>query len=386
MGISSFFAKYDSADASENADAAVRDVKNQMAGLKPAQVLYFAAKNYAPDRLAAAMRDAFPGAVTFGCASSGEIVNANMMTGALAVMAFEQDAFEFFDIAVLRRLGPDGKPADPAKQVEEAFAQFEAKLGRSIASLESEYDKYVGLTFADGLPYYLEPILDRVGDLTSVPFIGGIAGDDGAFAFTPVFYDGKSYTDAVVLALVKPKRKFTIVKTQGLALLDTVFTITGAVEEKRLVTHLDGRPAATVYSEAIGVPEEEMDFAGAFFDWPFGLMVGDEPFLRVAVERLPDSSLRFLNSLKEGMRLKLARTADIVDTTRKSLEELRGRLGTISAMLHINCMSRHYDLMKAGEDAEFGALFAGYPNTGFASQGEVYIAIANATSTMLVFA
>ena len=69
-----------------------------------------------------------------------------------------------------------------------------------------------------------------------------------------------------------------------------------------------------------------------------------------------------------------------------ALEEVRGKLGSISAIFHINCMSRHQDLQKAGEWEVFGNLFTGYPNAGFASQGEVYIAIANCTSTMLVFA
>ncbi len=387
MSISSHIAQYTTADPVRNAELAVGEIKKQIdaANANPAQIAFFAHKSYDPKRAAACMREAFPNAVTFGCASSGEIHKETVTRGAFVAMAFPPETFERFDIAVLERFDPAGNPNNPRRQVEDAFSRFEATLGRSMDSLE--FDQYVGLAFADGLQYYVEPVLEAVGDLTSVSFIGGIAGDDGAFAHTPVFLNGNAYTDAVVLGIAKPSGKFALLKTEGLKILDKTFVVTGSDEEKRLVTHLDGRPAAVVLSEIIGVPPEKMDFNGTFVDWPFGLMAGEEPFLRVALERMPDDSLRFLNSVKEGMRLKLGQMVDIVESTRRSLEEMRERLGGISAIFHINCMSRQDDLIKQGKTEAFGALFkGGYPHTAFSSQGEIYIAIANETSIMLVFA
>ncbi len=384
MGISSHTVRHDSPDPVKNAEAAALDLKTQLAGREPAQLIFFAAGCYDPARIASAVQEAFPKTITFGCSTSGEIVDGALATGTVAAMAFDAGAFDFFDITLMHRLDASGKPNDPRQQVMDAFSRFGEKLGRPVGSLE--HDKYVGLAFADGIPYYIEPVLETTGDLTDVPFIGGIAGDDGKFAYTPLFFRGEMHTDAVILGLVKPAGRFCLVKTEGLEVLDRTFTVTGADEANRLVTHLDGRPAAAVYSEAIGVPEEGMDFENTFAKWPLSLMVGNEPYLRIAVERMPDSSLRFLNAVKEGMRLKLSRVADIVDTTRASMEEAKARLGSISALLHINCMSRHHELVGAGKCDAFGALFKGYPNAGFSSHGEFFIAIANQTSTMLVFA
>ncbi len=386
MPISSHSAQHDTGDPVRNAELAVADIKKHIdaAGAPPAHIAFFAHKSYEPKRAAALMRDAFPNAVTFGCASSGEICGVTMTRGAFVAMAFPPGVFEQFDITVLERLDKAGKPGNPRHQVEEAFRRFETTLGKPVALLD--FDEYVGLAFADGVPYYVEPVLEAAGDLTSVSFIGGIAGDDGAFAYTPVFLNGVAYTDAVVLGIAKPAGKFALVKTQGLEILDKTFVVTGSDEEKRLVTHLDGMPAATALSEVIGVPEEKMDFNGTFVDWPFGLMAGEDPFLRVALERLPDNSLRFINSVKEGMRLKLGKMTDIVESTEKSLNEVRERLGGISAIFHINCMSRQDDLIKQGKTEAFGALFGGIPHAAFSSQGEIYIAIANETSIMLVFA
>ncbi len=50
---------------------------------------------------------------------------------------------------------------------------------------------------------------------------------------------------------------------------------------------------------------------------------GDMPFLRMATEELPDGSLRFLNAVKEGMRLNVGRPADIVETTRMLMERVK---------------------------------------------------------------
>lgn len=385
MGISTYFSQHDSGDSVRNAEQAVADIKARAAGAKPAQIIYFADGSYDPARLAAAMREAFPDAVSFGCASGGEIIDGELVAHSVVAMFFGADVFEFFDIAVLHRLDANGAPNSPEKQVDEVFARFEEKIGKPACAFE--HDKYVGIAFADGLRYYTEPVLERAGDLTGVPFIGGIAGDDGVFAFTPVFFNGEMFTDAVVLALAKPSGRFALVKTEGLEILDKTFVVTGADEPNRLVTHLDGVPAAEAYSAATGMPVETMnDFASTFSKWPFGLMAGDEPYLRVAVERLPDGSLRFLNAVKEGMRLKLARPADILDHTREAMAAVREKLGSISALLHINCISRRHELERLGQCEAFGKLFAGYPSAGFSSHGEFFIAIANQTSTMLVFA
>ncbi len=385
MGISTYRAQFDSPSAVMKAEQAARDLKNQMAGANPAQIIYFVDSGYDPQRMAAAMREAFPDTACVGCSTGHEIFNGKFAERAVVAMAFDADVFEFFDHAVISRLDADGKPNDPAKQVEEVFARFSAKLGRPMADLE--HDKYVGIALADGRNYYIEPVLERAGDLTSVTFVGGAASDGGHFAFTPLLCDGGMHNDAVILVLAKPRGRFSLVKTEGLDLQEGIFTVTGADEEKRLVTHLDGRPAADVYREAIGIAGNDgIDLFGVLDQWPFGLMAGDMPFLRVVVEVLPDGALRFLNSVKEGMRFKIGRPTDIVDSTRASMEKVRAELGSISALLHFSCLSRLFVLRKQGRDVDFENLFTGYPSIGFFSHGEFFIAIANITSTMLVFA
>ena len=391
MGITSYSTRFNSEDKVRNAELAAEDLRKQAAGLKPAQVIFFASIDYDPVRIAAAMRDAFPGAVTLGCSTSGELIDGKLIGGSVVAMLFDADAFDFFDVDVLHRLDASGQRNDPRKLVSDAFAKFGEKLGRPVGALE--HDKYVGLAFADGRHYFSEPVLEAVGDMTDVPFVGGMSGDDGKFAYTPLFCNGEMHVDVIILALAKPKGKFRLVKTMGLDILERTLVVTGADEENRLLTHFDGVPAAKAYREsmaeiagdALVEPEAEMTFAGTFSKWPLALMVGDEPYLRVAMEVKPDGSLVVLNAVKEGMRFKQSRMADIVDTTAADMKKVREDLGSISAILHINCISRHGKILEEGKVEEFAKLFAGYPSVGFSSHGEIYIAIANQTSTMLVF-
>ncbi|MDR1521169.1 MAG: FIST C-terminal domain-containing protein, partial [Planctomycetota bacterium] len=210
--------------------------------------------------------------------------------------------------------------------------------------------------------------------------------DDARFLDTPVYLDGRAVNDAALLLLLAPSGKFGLLKTQGLDISSTVFTVTKADETNRVVREFDGRPAAKVYAEAIGMEPDALSLENTGSLWPLALMVGDEPFLRVAAGGTPDGGLQFLHSVGEGMRLKLSRTTDIVESTALALAAKRKELGGISGILHFNCLSRQNILEAEGKADEFGRLFRGFPHAGLASHGEIYIAVANYTSTMLLFA
>ncbi|MDR3077287.1 MAG: FIST C-terminal domain-containing protein [Planctomycetota bacterium] len=381
MELLSTYATFNSGDAKKNAVDAATKIKRDFSVFKPAQVVFFAPDNYHAGRLAAEMRDAFPDAVTFGCSSGGEIANGMMLKNSVAAMAFGQYIFEFFDLVAIPRLGPDSRSLDHARQVDEAFARFASSL--KVPSLgHLDYTQYFGFAFADGRHYFVEPILERAGDLTGVRFVGGIAGDGIKNRYTPVFLNGQAIPDAIILGLAKPRVKFSLLKTQGMKVPNDSFVITKANE--RVIYELDNQPAASVYAKAVGVSENEFSLMNTFARYPLGVMVGEEPYLRVVMDSLPDGSLCFSHALREGTRIKICELSPIVSSTAAALEEQKRELGGIGGILHINCALRHLVLEEKNELEVFGGLFRGFPNVGFASHGEIFIAIANFTSTMLV--
>lgn len=369
MGMIATHARCADADKIRNSENAAAKIKGDFRGLSPAQVLFFAGDNYDFEKLAVLMRDAFPGAITFGCSSSGEMADGVLYKGVVAAMAFESDIFERFEIAPVFRLDGDGVALDPRAAVDRILDDWERKLGKSM--LDLDFAEYVGIALADGNHYFPEPVLERIGERTNVIFTGAVASDEGRFVFSPVFFDGRVLSDAMLISIAKPRRPFMVLKTQGMKLTDHVFTVTRADAEGRAVLELDGRPAAEVVSEAIGKPVDALHFGDVFKLWSFALMVNNEPLLRYARGAMPCGGIELGYAVKEGMRLALGTTDDIVATTAAVLADAREKLGGFTGMLHFNCLMRQTELESRGELEKFGALFRGYPSVGFASHGEI---------------
>jgi hypothetical protein len=349
---------------------AVADLRAQLQECEPTLVLFFASPVYPPERIAAAMAEGFPGAVTFGCSTAGEIVTGRMLTHSLVAMAFGSDAIRSARVEVIHDLD---RPAY------DAFAAFERHFGTPMDEMDPS--RYVGLLLIDGLSRKEELIMDRIGDLTNVNFIGGSAGDDLRFVATQVYANGESHEHAAVVALLEPTVPFSFVKTQSFTPLPVTLTVTRANEEEREVIEFNGKPAAVAYAEALGVPVAEA--GGRLLANPVGLVFEGEPFVR-SPKRITGGSMVFYCAVKEGMELSLLQSTDIISDTARSLENNKTEFGEPSAIINFNCILRTLELREKGLTEQYGKLFSDVPTVGFSTYGEQFIGHLNQTATMLV--
>ncbi|MDN7025836.1 hypothetical protein FGU65_13260 [Methanoculleus sp. FWC-SCC1] len=352
---------------------AVNDLKQQCGDFEPKMLLFFASSRYEPEALAGAMKDAFGDLPVFGCTTAGEIGNGSMLKESIVAMALGDRIVEDLKVGIVRDL------SDP-DAIRSVFSDFESYYGKPVAELD--FTEYVGVILIDGLSGAEERTMDRIGDLTNVLFVGGSAGDDLGFRATYVFADGEAYTNAAVLALLKPATEFDIIKTQSFAAMDTKLIPTKVNEEAREVLEFNGKPAATAYAEALGVSPE--DLPAHFMQHPVGLLAGDDIFVR-SPQQVAGESVIFYCSVKEGIDLSLLQSTDIVADTRAAVEEKLQNLGGISALINFNCILRTLDLEAGGLSAAYGSLFSDFPAIGFSTYGEEYIGHINQTATMLVF-
>ena len=137
-----------------------------------------------------------------------------------------------------------------AAAVPRAFANFEKHYG--TAMLKADPAKYVGIILVDGLSGADETLMERIGDLTNIRFIGASAGDDLKFQRIHVFAHGQAHTNAAVLALVKAAGRFDFIKTQGFRPLHKTLVPTKVNRERREVLEFNHRPAAAAYAEVVG--------------------------------------------------------------------------------------------------------------------------------------
>ncbi|WP_292520751.1 FIST N-terminal domain-containing protein [Methanoculleus sp.] len=354
-------------------EQAVDDIREQCNGISPKMVLFFASSRYDPVLISRAMHDAFSEAQVLGCSTAGEIISGRVMKDSIVAMAFDERTIEGIACSLVSDVTSPDSLADAVRELED-------EIGTPLDELD--FQQYVGIILIDGLSGSEERVMDRLGDLTDVTFIGGSAGDDLKFQSTHVYLDGKAYTNAAVLALLKPVGEFDIIKTQSFKPLEITLVPTKVNEDRREVMEFNDMPAPLAYARALGVSVEEAP--KRFMHNPVGLVTGDDFFVR-SPRQIEGDSILFYCMVKEGMELALLESTDIVADTRRAVDEKVRQLGGASALINFHCILRALELEEKGQDGAYGSLFTDIPTIGFSTYGEEYIGHINQTSTMLIF-
>jgi len=353
---------------------AVKDIADQLKGFDTKQLVFFASSNFRPDAISKAMHGAFPESNVFGCTTAGEIISGKMLQNSIVAMAFNSRAIMDCKIEVIE----DIKQSSGIKRAMDSFADYFKLPVRDMDPRE-----YVGLILVDGLSLAEDVLMQKISEATSVIFIGGSAGDDLKFKTAYVYANGKSYSNAAVLALMKPADRFTFIKTQSFSDLGKHLEITCANEEAREVISINNKPAVAAYAEAVGTSFDEAP--KHFMRNPLGLMVEDEPYVRSPQQILDNGSIKFYGGISEGMELSLLQSTNMIDDTRAALEAAKKELGGMSGLITFNCILRTLELGEKNLSDKYGELFSDIPTIGFSTYGEQYIVNLTQTATMLAF-
>ena len=357
-----------------NAKECAAEIKKQIGDFNTKLLVFFASPAIEPEKISSEIQNAFPQAQTIGCSTSGEIVSGKMLDKSIVAMALSNEIVEDCKIEVLTNI------SNNTGQVDKTFGSFEEHFATPASSLDP--NKFVGIVLIDGLSLQEEKINERIGDLTNVTFIGGSAGDDLAFEKTWVYANGKTYSNAAVLTLLKSKAQFGFLKTQSFIASDKMAVVTKANEATRKVIEINNKPATVAYAELAGVSEDKL--GDTFFSKPIGLVFEDDFFVR-SPQRAEGKSIYFYCSIKEGMELCLLDSADIVKFTQAALEEKIKEMGNLSAIINFNCILRTLELKNKKQTDAYGNIFNNIPTIGFSTYGESYIGHINQTATMLLF-
>ena len=357
----------------DTVDAAVTELMGIFGPNNMKMMIYFASARFAPEEISVRMQSAFAGTTVFGCSTAGEIVSGRMLKGAVVAMAFDEESMLNVKVEVVENLS---KRID----VSESFRSFERHFGE--AADEMKPSRYIGVVLVDGMCGLEEKLMDDIGDKSNVIFVGGSAADDLKFEASYVYANGRSYSDAAVLALLRPAAPFDLVKTQSVREMGAHLVVTKANEDQREIIEFNNKPAAIAYAEALGVSVNEL--AACFPSHPLGLVIDGEPFIRSPSQILGDSVF-FQCCSVEGMTLSLLELTNLIDDTKETLARSREKLGGISGVIVFNCAHRALELEYKKLSGKYGEVFADIPTVGFNSYGEQFIGHMNQTATMIVF-
>lgn len=356
-----------------NAKGAVTELANKIDIQSPKFILFFASSNYDPSELSEELSKTFNTSEIAGCTTAGEIISGKMLNNSIVAMAFDRATVGDIKIEVVENLSKNS-------MVDTALKNFEFHFAERIG--EMNYKKYLGLVLVDGLCESEEKLMEELATVTNFPFIGGSAGDDLKFKQTIVFANGKFYTDAAVLVLIKLLSGFEVLKMQSFAILENKFIATKVNVGSREVLELDNKPAIEVYAKAVCSTIENA--ASEFKTYPLGFIIEGEPFVR-SPQRVSGTGIKFYCNVAEGTELSLLRSGDIVEETKRVLDKKISENKKISGIINFHCILRTIDLKKKGQLEEYARLFETIPTIGFCTYGEQYIGHINQTSVMVLF-
>lgn len=324
----------------------------------------FCSPRFDPDAIAAALGEQLGAAPLIGCTTSGEIGPDGYQEGsvvgvhfAAGELAFEVGALEGVSTLDGRRMA--------------AFAHdLRTRLRTRHPLLQT--DRYFALMLVDGLCTREESVVRAFHDgLGRTPLSGGSAGDGLRFTDTRVIFGGRALRDAAVLLIAHPRRAVTVFKTQHFRATDSRLVVTGAVPEKRVVTEINGCPAADEYARALGIGGDALT-PEVFAAHPLVVHIGGVDFVRSILRANPDRSLTFFCAIDRGIVLKIARGDDLIGNLQAALDGARTEIGRPALVLGCDCVLRMLECRRAGIADEVGQLLKENRVIGFNTFGEQY--------------
>jgi len=361
----------------DDIDEAVKEIKNNLNEDDLKFLLFFTNPNLSPEIISKKIKENFNNSITAGCTTASEFFNNKFLRNSIVAMSFTSNEIELIKAEVVNL-------NDINNSVKKAFESFEKYF--DVPMNEMDYQKYVGIVIPNGLTPHEEELMEKIGNLTNIMFVGGSSADYLKFEKTHLYLDGENYTNSALLIIMKPKVKFSFFKTQSVKTLDKKLLATKA--DGRTVYEFNNKPAALAYAEALNIPIEKLSIDELFFSHPVGIVMSaddNDIFVRAAKEIKEDKSVTFHCNIFEGTEVSVLESIDVINETTRIIENKKIEMGKITGLINFHCVGRTLLLERAGQQEEYGKIFEGIPHIGFSTYGEQFIGHMNHTSTMLAF-
>lgn len=341
-------------------------------------VVVFAASTYDLEVLAKVLAARFGDIAVVGCSTAGEIGPGGY--GACGVSGFSVHRDDLrFEVGILENISSSDNG------VAQRFAyRLRQTLYERVPALSVE--NAFALMLVDGLSNREESVSRAFYDgLGGIRLIGGSAGDGLFFRTTHVFANGRVVSDAVLLLVGWTPFPFEIFKTQHFSATSSRLVVTGAIPSKRIVTEINGCPAAEEYARAVGVPFDALD-PMVFSANPVVVQFGGADFVRSIQKVNADGSLTFFCAIDEGIVFRVAKASDMVANLSSALDEVKQHIGPPSFVLACDCILRRIEMNRTGVTEPIADLLRSVNSVGFSTYGEQYCGLhVNQTMTGIAF-
>jgi hypothetical protein len=255
----------------------------------PALVMVFTTPRYDLPALLAGIRSVTGSALLVGATGSGEIVRSERLGfgAGVGVMAMTAGPYRF--------------GAASASQIRERMEASAQELSRQARAAAGESPHAAVLLLADSMLGDLQELVQGIykGAGPKVALVGGGAGDEQTFVRTLVFHGDQVIEQGAVVLWIASEQPVRVVTRHGWSPVGAPMQVTRAAGTT--IEQLDGRPAADVYEEQLGLVPGKLE-PERFWDTsilhPFGLVQSDgTAVIRVARSKSARGELRIQGCL-----------------------------------------------------------------------------------------
>lgn len=325
-----------------------------------ALVAIFAAPNTPVSPLLTEISQLWNEARVIGCTTAGEIAGGiGYVEDSILALAFPSDYFRA-DCILMEDLQNRDDQALITKVV-----RGRARLGQDAPEFDNEF----AFLLVDGLSMQEDHLASAiVSGLGTMPMFGGSAGDGIRFESTQVFLDGKAYSDAAVLTLLRTNCELRVFSLNHFEPTDQRMVVTGADPTRRVVHEINAEPAALELARLLGKAPEQID-TFTFAENPMVVRFGAQHHVRAIKRVTEQGDLEFFSAIDEGLVLTIAEAAPLSEHLRSELQALAAPRAP-SAIIACDCLLRRIEAQQKQVSRDVSNVLAEFGVTGFSTYGE----------------
>jgi len=299
-----------------------------------------------------------------GCSSCGEVTPTGMQTSGAIATLFPERWFKVTS-SIIENIDVTGIDAI-AVQAAEQRTTF-----NTLTNSETNENKFA-ICLIDGLQISEEAVTSAlIRGLGEMPIIGASAGDDFAFTGTTQMGNGKVYKQAAVLVLFHCTLPFCLYSENNFVPTKKKFVVTECDPENRVVYEFNAEPAAIAYANAIGTTPAELT-ASDYATHSVAVKAGGEYYCRSIQKVNADNSITFFCAIDNGLVLTVARSENMLASTREAIHRIRHSIGPIGLMFGFDCVYRKLDATHRNIVPSVEELYRQNHFIGFNSYGEQF--------------
>lgn len=257
-------------------------------------------------------------------------------------------------------------PRSPLTRSRDAVEQAAAELGTSASLLDPA--RHAGITVVGRCDHEEAFCIGSAAAAPQIRVVGGCASTEVQSTRPSYIYvRGEAFADAGAVILLDSDLPLCAVTSAHLLPTDVKAVVTNA--SGRVIGELDGRPAAPRLRALVAQLGDTLDLPRPT-RYAFARYVDGVPYVR-SIRHIDGDQIVLASSVETGHVLRLMQSGDLLGTTRRDLAAAAERVGgTMSALLAVSCIGRHWEADQRGIERELDEIYAAYPTIGYQSFGE----------------